>query len=284
MSHASPAPRTWQLRRTLWELPAAGVIMGILNTTPDSFSDGGLHHSPEAAISHAEEMLRAGAHIIDIGGESTRPGAEPTDIATEMERTIPVIRVLRERYPELLISIDTRHAEVAAAALDAGADIINDISALTDPAMMQLCAERPCGIIIMHSLPFDAELPLPEAMPQIVHDFFEERIRAAEHCGISAARICLDPGIGFGKKAAHTMELIRHLEHTRVHNRPILMALSRKRFIGELLHGVPAPISDPLPTVILSLLSALQGADLHRVHDVRELRDGLQLLAAFRAK
>lgn len=251
--------------------------MGILNTTPDSFSDGGQHDSPEAALAHADKLLAAGAHIIDIGGESTRPGATPTDIATEIRRTIPVIEALRHRHPEALISIDTRHPEVAEAALNAGADIINDITALTHPDMVRLCAERPCGIVLMHNLPFDAELPAPKLMPALIRQFFEERLSTLANVGIAEERICLDPGIGFGKRAEHTVEIIRHLEDTRAGNRPILMALSRKRFIGQLLYGSPEPVPAPLPTVVLSLLSAEHGADLHRVHDVAELRAALLL-------
>ena len=251
--------------------------MGILNTTPDSFSDGGQHDTLHQALAHAEAMLAAGAHIIDIGGESTRPGAIPTDITTEIRRTIPVIEALRQRHQEALISIDTRHPEVAEAALNAGADIINDITALKHPDMVRLCAERPCGIILMHNLPFDAQLPAPELMPGLIRQFFEERLQTLTAAGIAAERICLDPGIGFGKRAEHTVEIIRHLEATRAGNRPILMALSRKRFIGQLLYGTPEPVAAPLPTVVLSLLSADHGADLHRVHDVAELRDALLL-------
>lgn len=254
--------------------------MGILNTTPDSFSDGGQHDSPKAALAHADKLLADGAHIIDIGGESTRPGAIPTHIATEIQRTIPVIAALRRRYPSLLLSIDTRHPEVAEAALNAGADIINDITALRHPEMIRLCIERPCGIILMHNLPFEAPLPAPELMPGLIRQFFEERLSTLASAGITSNRICLDPGIGFGKRAEHTVEIIRHLEQIRVDNRPILMALSRKRFIGQLLYGKPDPVCTPLPTVILSLLSAEHGADMHRVHDVAALRDALTLKQA----
>ena len=253
--------------------------MGILNTTPDSFSDGGKHNSLPAALEHAEQMLADGAHIIDVGGESTRPGATPTSLEAEIRRTIPVISALRERHPKALLSIDTRHAEVAAAALDAGVDIINDISALSSPDMVRLCVERPCGIVIMHSLPFDAELPAPQDMPQTLHRFFTERLQTLSHAGIAPERICLDPGIGFGKKAEHSIAIIRNTEQIRIGNRPILMALSRKRFIGQLLTGTPQPVQEALPTVVLSLLSADCGADLHRVHDIAELRDALRLRA-----
>lgn len=269
--------RFWQLRNQRWDIPAPGGIIGILNTTPDSFSDGGAYYSLPAALNHAESLLASGAHIIDIGGESTRPGATPIDTDTEISRTIPLIRALRERHPRILLSIDTRHAAVAEAALEEGVDIINDISALTDPRMAALCAKRPCGIILMHRLPFDAALPAPEHMPQLLHDFFTERVRTLKNLGIAPERLCLDPGIGFGKKAAHTVEILRNSEKIRVADRPILMALSRKRFIGELLRNRAEPVTEALPTVVLSLLAADRGADLHRVHDVAELQAALCL-------
>ncbi len=272
--------RSWQLRNKCWEIPKTGGIVGILNTTPDSFSDGGAHDSLPAALKHAETLLAAGAHIIDIGGESTRPGATPIDTGTEISRTIPLIKALRARHPHALLSIDTRHADVAEAALEAGVDIINDISALTDPRMAALCAECPCGIILMHRLPFDADLPAPERMPQILREFFTERIHTLQQLGISPERLCLDPGIGFGKKAAHTLEILRHQEEFRIADRPILMALSRKRFIGELLNNRAEPVPEALPTVVLSLLAADRGADMHRVHDVTELQTALHLRAA----
>lgn len=276
--------RFWQLRNGLWQLPAEGGIMGILNVTPDSFSDGGEHNTLETALEHARRMISEGAHIIDIGGESTRPGSMETSTAEEARRTIPVIRALRQEFPELLISIDTRHAEVAEQALAAGADIINDITGLADPAMRDLCAAQPCGIILMH---MQGEPRTMQQNPQYtdvvaeVRRFFEERVALAEAAGIAPARICLDPGIGFGKAVAHNLALVQHLEVTRVRNLPMLMALSRKRFMGAVLSGgTPAPVQEALPTVVMSLLSADRGADLHRVHEVKPLRDALTLRAA----
>lgn len=276
--------RFWQLRKGLWQLPAEGGIMGILNVTPDSFSDGGEHNTLETALEHARRMISEGAHIIDIGGESTRPGSMETSTAEEARRTLPVIRALRQEFPELLISIDTRHAEVAEQALAAGADIINDITGLADPAMRALCAAQPCGIIVMH---MQGEPRTMQQNPQYtdvvaeVRRFFEERVALAEAAGIAPARICLDPGIGFGKAVAHNLALVQHLEETRVRNLPMLMALSRKRFMGAVLSGgTPAPVQEALPTVVMSLLSADRGADLHRVHEVKPLRDALTLRAA----
>lgn len=272
--------RTWRLRRELWQLPARGAVMGILNATPDSFSDGGLYHGFDDAMRHAREMVRQGADIIDIGGESTRPGAREVDVPEEMRRVIPLLRVLRQEFPTLRLSVDTRHVSVAAAALEAGADIINDITGLADPAMRALCAEQPCGIILMH---MQGEPRTMQDKPEYgdvvaeVRDFFSERVAWAEQGGVDPARICLDPGIGFGKNVRHNVALIAHLEETRVRGLPIMMALSRKRFMGELLRDAAAPKESPVPTVAMSLLAADRGADLHRVHDVLALRQALTL-------
>lgn len=256
-------------------------IIGILNTTPDSFSDGGQHNTLHAALAHADKLLEEGADIIDIGGESTRPGAAPTPPEEEIRRTIPLIAALRARHPQALLSIDTRRPETAAAALQAGVNIINDITGLTNPAMLQLCAQHPtCGIILMHMQGTPATMQQNPQYNDVVAEvraFFEERVAAAEAAGISPARICLDPGFGFGKTTEHNLALLRNLEQLRVRNCPILSALSRKRFIGHILTGTPAPVLDPLPTVAFSLLAAQHGANLHRVHDVAPLAQALRL-------
>ena len=274
------ATRTWELRRGAWALPTSGGIMGILNVTPDSFSDGGRYAAPDAALAHARQMIQDGAHIIDIGGESTRPGSQETPVDEELRRTIPVLTALRAEWPHGLISIDTRHASVAAAALQAGADIVNDITALADPAMRALCAAQPCGIILMHMQGTPATMQhAPQYADAVgeVRSFFEQRVRLAEQVGISPTRLCLDPGIGFGKTTAHNLALIAHLEALRVRNLPLLMGLSRKRFLGELLGDADLPKTSPLPTVAMSLLAATHGADLHRVHDIAPHRQALTL-------
>lgn len=272
--------RLWHLRNEIWQLPPQGGIMGILNVTPDSFSDGGQHATTAAALEHAERMLHEGAHIIDIGGESTRPGSTPVPEDEEMRRVLPVITALRERHPAARISIDTRHATVAAAALRVGADIVNDISGLADPRMRALCAEQPCGIILMHMQGTPATMqqaPHYQDVVAEVRDFFAERVAQAERDGIAPQRICLDPGIGFGKTTEHNLALIRNLSELRVRDLPLMMALSRKRFIGEILHNPELAKTSPLPTVALSLLSADHGADLHRVHDISPLHHALTL-------
>ena len=272
--------RFWQLRNQLWPIPEAGGIMGILNVTPDSFSDGGLHNNIAAAVEHARSMLNQGAHIIDVGGESTRPGALPVSIEEEERRTAPVIAALRKEFPQAILSIDTRHPSVAAAALDGGADIINDISGLSSPAMRELCASRPCGITLMHMQGTPQTMqdaPAYDDVVREVRDFFEQQLTLAQQAGIALNRICLDPGIGFGKTTEHNLCLIRHLESLRLHDLPLMMALSRKRFLGEIIHSPTEAKTSPLPTVTMSLLSADNGADLHRVHDILPLHQALTL-------
>lgn len=272
--------RCWHLRNEIWQLPTAGGIMGILNVTPDSFSDGGLHVTVGAALKHAEQMLTEGAHIIDVGGESTRPGAVPVSPAEERRRVQPVIKALKQEFPALKISVDTRHAEVAAAALQEGADIVNDISGLATPAMRTLCAAEHCGIILMHMQGTPATMqqnPHYHDVVSEVRHFFTARVDLAEQSGIDRQHICLDPGIGFGKTTAHNIALIEHLAELRVHDLPLMMALSRKHFISDILGTAAPKKTDPLPTVAMSLLAAERGADLHRVHDVAPLRRALML-------
>lgn len=277
--------RTWQLARECWQLPPGGAVMGILNVTPDSFSDGGLHADVEAALAHARQMLAAGADMIDIGGESTRPGSAEVPVQEEMRRVLPVITALRAEFPAARLSIDTRHAAVARAALLAGVDVVNDITGLASPEMRKVCAELPCGVVLMH---MQGEPRTMQQNPEYadvvseVRSFFERQLVQAAADGIDVQRICLDPGIGFGKTVEHNLSLIRELEALRVMNRPLLMALSRKRFMGTLLQDADLPKKSPLPTVVMSLLSADRGADLHRVHDVAALKQALTLRAALR--
>lgn len=277
------ASRIWQLARESWQLPAAGAIMGILNVTPDSFSDGGVHADVASAVAHARRMIDAGADMIDIGGESTRPGSAEVTVAEELDRVLPVVAALRAEFPHARLSIDTRHAEVARATLLAGADVVNDITGLADPAMRQVCAELPCGVVLMHMQGEPGTMqqnPRYDDVVAEVRAFFETRVALAVADGIAPERICLDPGIGFGKTVEHNLSLIRHLESLRVRNLPMLMALSRKRFMGSLLGDAELPKLSPVPTVVMSLLSADRGADLHRVHDVAELKQALVLRTA----
>ena len=278
--------RNWQLARECWQLPARGAVMGVLNVTPDSFSDGGLRTTVPAALEHARHLVAAGADMIDIGGESTRPGAQEVSVAEELRRVVPVIEAIRAEFPALRLSIDTRHAEVARAALQAGADVVNDISGLASPAMRDVCAEFPCGVVLMHMQGEPGTMQQNPHYTDVVAElraFFEERVQLVLDAGIALNRICLDPGIGFGKTSTHNLALIAGLESLRVRNLPILMALSRKRFLGELVGDAEMARTTPLPTVTMSLLAAERGADLHRVHDVAELCAALRLRAALNA-
>lgn len=278
--------RFWQLRKENWRIPTSGAIIGILNVTPDSFSDGGAHNTLDTALAHARKLVTDGADIIDIGGESTRPGATATPPQEELNRVIPVIRALRAEFHSLRLSIDTRHASTAEAALQAGVDIVNDITGLSSPAMRQVCAKYPCGIIVMHMQ------GTPTTMQQAPHytnvvtevrQFFAKQIELARQGGIPPERLCLDPGIGFGKTTEHNLQLIAHLESLRIVDRPLLMALSRKRFMEDILNAPNLAKTSPIPTVSMSLLAAEKGADLHRVHDAAELHQALQLRAALLA-
>lgn len=277
------ARRYWQLARESWLLPPGGAVMGILNVTPDSFSDGGLHADVDAAVLHAGRMLAAGADIIDIGGESTRPGAEELEVEEEKRRVLPVVEILRREFPSARLSVDTRHAAVAYAALQAGADVVNDICGLQNPEMQRVCVENPCGIVLMHMQGTPATMQQNPCYVDVVAEvraFFESQLARAVAAGIAVERICLDPGIGFGKTTEHNLALIRQLSDLRIKDRPLLMALSRKRFLGELLGDTDSARKSALPTVVMSLLAAQHGADMHRVHDVAALRQGLKLCAS----
>jgi dihydropteroate synthase len=228
-------------------------------------------------------MLAAGAHIIDIGGESTRPGAAEVSIQEELERVVPVMRALRWEFPDALLSVDTRHAEVARAALEEGADILNDITGQADAAMRCVCREIPCGIVVMHMQGEPATMqqnPVYQDVVAEVRSFFEARLALLESEGIDPLRVCLDPGIGFGKTVEHNLSLIRELSALRVQDRPLLMALSRKRFMGSILGDAALAREQVWPTLAMSLLAAERGADMHRVHDIAELCGALKLRQA----
>jgi dihydropteroate synthase len=255
-------------------------LMGVVNVTPDSFSDGGLYLDPEAAISHGHELVEAGADILDVGGESTRPGAEPVGEEEELRRVVPVIRGLSGSQSR--ISVDTSKAAVAAAALDAGAEVVNDVTALRgDPETAALCAERGATVILMHMLGEPRTMQDEPRYEDVVADvkaFLAERLEAAVAAGIAEERVWLDPGIGFGKTAAHNMELLRRLGELRELGRPLVVGTSRKSFIGK-LDGSPAD-QRLGGTIASSVLAAAEGADVLRVHDVAEMRQALAVATA----
>lgn len=258
------------------------MIMGILNVTPDSFSDGGRYQGVVPALEHARSMIVEGAGIIDVGGESTRPGADPVTTSEELRRTIPIIEALRAEW-DGLISIDTSKAEVAQKALAAGADIVNDVSGLRgDADMIDICGESGCGLVVMH---MQGQPRTMQASPHYdnvageVRCFFEERYETLTASGIDAECLCFDPGIGFGKAMDHNLALLARLDELVVRGRPLLIGLSRKSFIGKVL-GDDSPALREWPTVALTAVARLQGVLLHRVHAVRDNRDALRMAEA----
>jgi dihydropteroate synthase len=254
--------------------------MGVVNVTPDSFSDGGLFLEPEAAIAHGEQLVRDGADILDVGGESTRPGAEPVSAPEELARTQPVVADLEGLGHT--VSIDTSKAVVAQAALEAGAAIVNDVTALRgDPEMAALCAEREATVILMH-MPGTPQTmqddPRYEDVVDEVKAFLAERVEAAVAAGIEEEKIWIDPGIGFGKTVEHNLELLRRLGELRSLGRPLVVGASRKSFIGK-IDG--SDVDDRIGgSVAAATLAAAEGADVLRVHDVAETAQALRLAAA----
>lgn len=268
----------WKTRRQSFDTTDGGILMGILNVTPDSFSDGGRFIDLGKAVDHALSMEKAGAMIIDIGGESTRPGSDSVDEDEEKERILPVIRAIRS-CSDVVLSVDTRKPGVARAALDAGADIINDVEGGRIPGMAELCAEYGCGLVVMHMKGEPKtmqENPVYGDVVAEVRDFFEERYEALLSQGVQAEQICWDPGIGFGKSLDHNLALIAGLSELRVGGRPILLALSRKRMLGAIL-GDAGEGKKALPTAVMTVCGHERGAQIHRVHDVYECRIALAL-------
>jgi len=255
-------------------------LMGVVNVTPDSFSDGGLYLEPEAAIAHGVQLAADGADILDVGGESTRPGAAEVDVAEEIARTEPVVSDLAGLGHT--VSIDTSKLAVAEAALGAGAAIVNDVTALRgDPGIATLCAERGAGLILMHMQGTPRtmqENPVYDDVVDEVKAFLAEQVEAATAAGIAAERIWLDPGIGFGKTAEHNLELLRRLAELRELGRPLVIGTSRKSFIGR-VDGSDA--GERLGgTIASSVLAAAEGAAVLRVHDVAEVGQALAVTTA----
>ena len=254
--------------------------MGVINVTPDSFSDGGEWLDATAAVEHGRALVADGAAILDVGGESTRPGAGPVDEAEELARVVPVLEALAGVQARL--SIDTSKAAVAAAALDAGAAIVNDVTALRgDPAMAALIAERRCDCCLMHMLGEPRTMQSDPRYDDVVADvkaFLEQRLEFAVAQGIAEERIWLDPGIGFGKAVDHNLELLRRLDELVALGRPIVIGTSRKSFLGRIT-GRDAHERVP-GTIATNVLALARGASIFRVHDVAEARDALAVAAA----
>jgi dihydropteroate synthase len=264
--------RLWKIAGRVVDLSRHGMIMGVLNVTPDSFSDGGEFFSAEKAIAHGLQMAADGAQIIDVGGESTRPGAEAVSVDEELRRVIPVIENLRRKI-DIVVSIDTSKSEVASAALDAGASIVNDVTGgRGDKEMMTLVAKRNAGFVIMHMQGEPRTMQVDPHYTDVVSevaDFFRQQYARALGCGIDPMTIAFDPGIGFGKTLSHNLELLKNLERIRSNDRPMVVGVSRKSFLGKLTES--PTVTDRLPpTVALTSLLRARGADVFRVHDVRE--------------
>ncbi|MFL5859961.1 MAG: dihydropteroate synthase [Solirubrobacteraceae bacterium] len=258
------------------------TVMGVVNVTPDSFSDGGLYSDAGAAIAHALELEAEGAGILDIGGESTRPGADPVDAGEELRRVVPVIEGLTQRGVRAQISIDTSKASVAAAAMDAGATLVNDVTALRgDPALAELVAARDADCCLMHMLGEPRTMQVDPRYDDVVSDvkaFLEERMAFAMAQGVAEERILLDPGIGFGKTAEHNLELLARVGELVALGRPVVIGTSRKSFLGRITGRA---VDDRLPaTIATNVLAFERGARVFRVHDVAPVYDGLVIAGA----
>ena len=264
------------------ELGPITRVMGIVNVTPDSFSGDGKHSDVDAALEQAEEMLQAGAEIIDIGGESTRPGAAAVDPDEELQRVVPLVRELKRRV-DTRVSVDTRRASVARAALDAGADMINDVSALRDPDMLPLLRERNVPVVLMHmrgeprTMQRDTHY---NDLTETLRGYLDDRVKSAIAGGLSDDKILVDPGIGFGKSVEGNLTILRRLPELRDIGRPILIGASRKSFIGEVL-GLPVEQRLEGSLAVAAYASA-QGAHVLRVHDVAATVRAVRMIDAFR--
>lgn len=282
---ATVPARGWVLSTRRGSIDAARrtALMGIVNVTPDSFSDGGRYFDPGKAISHGIDLAREGADIIDVGGESTRPGARPLSAREEIERILPVIRGLRRTAP-IPISIDTYKADVARAALAEGADMVNDISALRfDAAMAPLIAAEKVPVVLMHMQGAPQTMqqrPRYQNVVQEVREFLQSLIHFALEAGVEADRIIIDPGIGFGKELDHNLALLRGIPTLVSLGRPILVGPSRKTFIGKILEvGPEERLEGSLAAAVAAVLA---GANMIRTHDVKEARRAIRIADALR--
>jgi len=273
----------WAIRSGFFSLDRP-VILGIINVTPDSFSDGGQFFSPEQAVAQGLRLVEEGADVLDIGGESTRPqGAEPVDAPEELRRVVPVVRSLRARLPQVPLSVDTVKSGVARAMLDEGVEIINDVSAFRlDPAMAAVCAEARAGVILMHSRGGVSEMGTyrfatygADVMGDVIGEL-QSAATAAECAGVERTRIALDPGIGFAKRTEHSVAVIGALDRLANLGYPVAIGVSRKRFVGE-LSGVSTPADRVDGTIAANVMALTLGARIFRVHDVRAARRALDV-------
>ena len=253
-------------------------VMGILNVTPDSFSDGGRFNSLDNALLQAERMIQAGVSIIDIGGESTRPGAPDVSLEEELARVIPAIKAIRAKF-DVWISIDTSKAEVMRQAVEAGADLINDVRALQEPGALQAAAEANVPVCLMHMKGQPRTMQASPVYDDVLTDveaFLQERVEACEAVGISKNQLILDPGFGFGKTIEHNYHLLAHLEKFHTLGLPVLAGMSRKSMIFKLLDKAPADCM--VASVTCATIAAMKGAQIIRVHDVEDTLEAMKII------
>jgi len=276
------ADRIWRCRDRTLTLGERTLVMGIVNVTPDSFSDGGAFAGPEEAVRYGARLVDEGADVLDVGGESTRPRSDPVDVDEELRRVIPVIEGLTEIQQTTPVSVDTRKPEVARAAIDAGARIVNDITAGRDPAMLEVVETSGAGLVLMHMLGEPKTMQDDPEYVDVVAEvtgFLRERIEAAVFAGIPEERICVDPGIGFGKNVEHNLALLRAVPALRPLGAAVMIGASRKRFIG-VLTGAEDPADRLEGSLAVAVLAASLGADAVRVHDVAATVRSLQVADA----
>lgn len=253
-------------------------VMAILNVTPDSFSDGGKYNSIELALAQVDKMIKAGVSIVDVGGESTRPGAPDVSLEEELRRVVPVIKAIREKY-DVWISVDTSKAEVMRQAIDAGADLINDIRSLQEPGALEVAAEANLPICLMHMKGQPRTMQVDPHYDDLMGDvsaFLEERIAACEAAGIDKSQLILDPGFGFGKTIEHNYHMLAHLEKFHEFGLPILAGMSRKSMIFKLLDKPAAECTNA--SVVCATIAAMKGAQIIRVHDFEETIEAMRVV------
>jgi dihydropteroate synthase len=264
--------RIWKVRERLFDVSRHGLIMGVVNVTPDSFSDGGEFLTTDKATERGLQIAREGAHIIDVGGESTHPGSQPVTVEEELRRVIPVIQNLRRKL-DIPISIDTSKAEVARVAIEAGASIVNDVTGgRGDQQMLPLVAETKSAFILMHMQGTPRTMQIQPRYTDVVaeiSEFFRQQYARAIGLNIDSMAIAFDPGIGFGKTLEHNLDLLGRLERLRVHDRALVVGVSRKSFLGKLI-GSPEMSDRRIPGLALTSFLRARGADVLRVHDVKE--------------
>jgi dihydropteroate synthase len=275
----------WKTHRRTFDLTRTAKIMAILNVTPDSFSDGGQFFSLEAALKHARQLVAEGAEIIDVGGESTRPGAEPVPLEEELHRVIPVIQEIRSEFPEVAISVDTYKAETARQAILAGADIVNDITALrNDPKMIDIVLETEVAVVLMHMQGMPKTMQVAPSYTEVVSEvvgFLKERRDWLVSRGVPSESIAVDPGFGFGKRQIDNVQLIRNLDAFQALEQPLVVGISRKSPLAQLAGQPSLPAAERIwPTVALTCLLREKGAHVLRVHDVKANIQALRMTEA----